>query len=177
MALTDPADKLDSVPEELTTLELPATARATPRPRAADRLREHYRKAMFEVRHPENHKQAVRFLFVGASGYTVNFIINYALLHGAGLDYKISFCGAFVCASINNFFWNRHWTFKAYHDHPARQAVRFFLVQLLIAVCAYLIMIGLVAATNIWKVPANALAWILVTPISFLVQKLWSFKA
>jgi putative flippase GtrA len=172
MTSLHPVDKLGQVTDELTsTLELPAGARVVGRARLA------YRRGMYELRHPENHKQAVRFLCVGASGYAINFVADWILLHAVGLDYKLAFCGAFICASINNFFWNRHWTFKADYDHPGRQAVRFFGVQLVIAVFAYLIMIGLVAATNIWKVPADAIAWILVTPVSFLLQKLWSFKA
>ncbi len=167
-----PVDKLGDVTDEMTTtLELPASARAMDRARLA------YRRTMYEVRHPENHKQAVRFLCVGASGYAINFVSFWILLHAAGLDYKLAFCGAFAIASTNNFFWNRHWTFKAHHDHYGRQAVRFFVISAVVALFAYLILIGLVAATNMWKVPADAIAWIVVTPISFLVQKLWSFKA
>jgi putative flippase GtrA len=172
MSSLHPVDKLGGVTDEMTTtLELPASARAMDRARLA------YRRGMYEVRHPENHKQAVRFLCVGASGFAINFVADWILLHAVSLDYKVAFCGAFICASISNFFWNRHWTFKAHNDHPGWQAVRFFGVQLAIAVCAFLIMIGLVAATNMWKVPANAAAWIIVTPFSFLLQKLWSFKA
>jgi putative flippase GtrA len=154
-----------------TTLELPAPVQALSRAERAAR------RFAYEVRHPENHKQLVRFLCVGASGYLINTAFFWVFLHAAGLDYKLSFVGAFLCGSINNFFWNRHWTFKAHHEHAVRQGARFFLVQAIVAVCAYLILIGLVAATNMWKVPADALAWIIVTPVSFVVQKLWSFKA
>jgi putative flippase GtrA len=160
MSSLHPTDKLEAVTDELTTtLELPASARAMDRARLA------YRRGMYEVRHSENHKQMVRFLCVGASGFAINFVADWI------------FRAAFICASINNFFWNRHWTFKAHQARPGRQAVRFFVVQMLIALCAYWIMIGLVAATNMWKVPADGVAWILVTPVSFLLQKLWSFKA
>jgi putative flippase GtrA len=152
-------------------LELPAPAQALSRAQSA------WKRFSYEVRHPENHKQLVRFLCVGASGYVINTIAFYIFLHAAGVDYKVSFCLAFVCGSINNFWWNRHWTFKAHHDHPGRQAARFFFVQMIVAACAYLILIALVAATNLWKVPADAAAWIIVTPVSFVVQKLWSFKA
>jgi putative flippase GtrA len=172
MTSLHPVDKLDDVTDDLiTALELPTSARTVSRARLA------YRRGMYEVRHPENHKQAVRFLCVGASGFAINFVADWFFLHAAGLDYKLAFCAAFICASINNFFWNRHWTFKADHDHAGRQAARFFVIQMLIALCAYWIMIGLVAATNIWKVPADGIAWILVTPVSFLLQKLWSFRA
>jgi putative flippase GtrA len=161
-----------NVSDELTSaLELPASAQAVSRAQSA------YARFAYEVRHPENHKQLVRFLCVGASGYAINFVCFYVFLHLAGLDYKVSFCLAFICASINNFWLNRRWTFKAQQHHPGLQAARFFFVQMIVAACAYLILIGLVAATNLWKVPADAAAWIIVTPVSFVVQKLWSFKA
>lgn len=132
---------------------------------------------MYEVRHRENHRQLVRFLCVGASGYVVNTAFFWLLLHAAGMDYKLSFVGAFLAGCVNNFFWNRHWTFKASDQGAVGQATRFLLVQVIVAVCAYLIMVGLVHVTNMWKVPADMLAWILVTPLSFLVQKFWSFRA
>jgi putative flippase GtrA len=28
-----------------------------------------------------------------------------------------------------------------------------------------------------WKVAADGIAWIIATPLSFVIQKLWSFKA
>ena len=160
-----------SVDELTTTLELPASARTLTRTRSA------YRRFAYEVQHPENHKQLVRFLCVGTTGFVVNTAAYWLFLHAVGLDYKLAFCAAWVISTTNNFFLNRHWTFKAHHEHPVRQAIRFCFVQMMVAVCAYGVMVGLVALTNIWKVPADALAWIIVTPFSFLVQKLWSFKA
>jgi putative flippase GtrA len=160
------------VSDDLTsTLELPPSARV------AERTRGNRRRLIEGLRHPGNQKQLGRFLCVGASGYIVNTASFWLFLHAAGLDYKLAFCCAFVFGCANNFFWNRRWTFEAYHDHPVRQGARFFAVSLLVAVCAYFIMVGLVHTTDMWKVPADALAWIIVTPVSFLVQKLWSFKA
>lgn len=166
------ADTFGVVSEEMTsTLELPQSARL------ADRFRVHGRRLGSGLRHPGNRKQLGRFLCVGASGYIVNTVAFFIFLHLAGLDYKLAFGVAFLFGCTNNFFWNRHWTFEAYHDHPARQAMRFLAVSLIVAVCAYAIMVGLVHTTDMWKVPADAIAWIVVTPISFVVQKLWSFKA
>src|ERR1700678_195217 len=127
MSSLHPADKLGAVTDDLTTtLELPASARAMDRARLA------YRKAMYEVRHPENHKQAVRFLCVGASGYVINLVSFTILFHAVGFSSASAFVAAFVIGSTNNFFWNRHWTFKAHEQHPGRQAMRFFLVSLLV---------------------------------------------
>lgn len=161
-----------TVPEEITrTLDLPAGARL------AERARHHGRRLSIGARHPHNQRQLVRFLCVGASGYLVNTISFWILLHAAGLDYKLAFVVAFLCGCMNNFVWNRRWTFEACDEHPASQGVRFFAVSLIVFGCAYAVMIGLVHTTGMWKVPADALAWIIVTPLSFIVQKLWSFRA
>ena len=84
---------------------------------------------------------------------------------------------AAVIAATNNFIWNRHWTFSAKEDHPFGQAVRFFAVSFLVILAAAGIYAGLVALRAHWKVLADGMAWIIATPISFLAQKLWSFKA
>lgn len=162
---------------DVTTEEIPSTLELRLRARVAQRALHHGRGIRRGVRHPKNQRQLVRFLVVGATGYIVNTVSFFILLHAAGFDYKWAFVGAFGFGCANNFVWNRHWTFEAYHDHPVRQGVRFFLVSLIVALCAYGIMVGLVASVNLWKVPADAIAWIVVTPVSFVVQKLWSFKA
>lgn len=157
--------------ETARTLEFPAASPTVVRTRSyGDRL-----KASFLRR--RNQKQAIRFLVVGSSGYVVNTIAFWIFLHAIGFDYKAAFVVAFFAGCANNFVWNRTWTFQAQEDRAGKQAIRFMLVSALVALCAYGIMVGLVAAFNMWKVPANAVAWIITTPASFVVQKLWSFKA
>jgi dolichol-phosphate mannosyltransferase len=153
------------------SLELPASARAVSRARSA------YRRFAYEVRHPENHKQLVRFLCVGASGYIINLAMFAILLHGFGVADTVSFVLAAVIASTNNFIWNRHWTFAAKEDHPLGQAVRFFVVSLVVLLFATGIYRLLVTLGLDKKVVADGIAWIVATPLSFVVQKLWSFKA
>jgi|SRR5579863_3961101 len=153
-------------------LELPRSARALSRIRSA------YRRFSYEVRHPENHKQLVRFLCVGASGYAVNLVIFFLLIHGLNVDDTVSFVLAAVVASTNNFFWNRHWTFGAKEDHPVGQAMRFFFVSFLVLLFAdgvYHLLVDVVGIS--WKTAADGIAWIIATPLSFIIQKLWSFKA
>jgi putative flippase GtrA len=160
------------VPDEMTSsLELPPTARA------ASRVRSAYRRFAYEVRHPENHKQLVRFLCVGASGYIINLGMFAILLHVFGVADTVSFVAAAVIASTNNFIWNRHWTFSAKEDHPLGQAVRFFVVSLVVLLFATGIYRLLVTLGLDKKVVADGIAWIVATPLSFVVQKLWSFKA
>jgi putative flippase GtrA len=152
------------------SLELPASARALSRWRSA------YRRFAYEIRHPENHKQAVRFLCVGASGYAINLVLFFLLIHIVHAD-TVAFVTAAVIAATSNFVWNRHWTFSAKEDHPFGQAVRFFAVSFLVMLVAAGIYAGLVGLGLSMKTVADGLAWIIATPISFLLQKLWSFKA
>ena len=160
------------VPDEMTSmLELPPSARALNRVRSA------YRRFAYEVRHPENHKQLVRFLCVGASGYVVNLATFFILVHSVSPSDTLAFVLAAVIAATNNFFWNRHWTFRATEDHPVRQAVRFFLVSFLVLLLSLGIYKVLVGAGISQHTAADGIAWIIATPLSFVVQKLWSFRA
>jgi dolichol-phosphate mannosyltransferase len=98
-------------------------------------------------------------------------------VHAIGIDYRISAVIAWIISVLNNFWWNRHWTFGAREAHPVKQAARFFAVSLLAFGFTYLVLVGLVSGLGMAKVPAQAIAIAAGTPLNFLGQKLWSFKA
>lgn len=149
------------MPEELTTtVELPFRVRVR-----------------HGVRRTHNWLQLIRFATVGASGYVVNLAVFAACVHLLAIDYRISAVIAFVISVINNFWLNRHWTFAAKHDHPIFQAVRFFAVSLTAFGFTYVVLVTLVSGAGVSKVIAQAIAIVAGTPLSFLGQKLWSFKA
>jgi putative flippase GtrA len=155
-----------------TTLELPAPAQALGRAERA------YTRFAYEVRHPENHKQLVRFLVVGASGYFVNLLAFAVCTHALGFSDAPSLVIGFLTGCSNNFIWNRHWTFDAKEEHAFRQGLRFFAVSTLVFFFATGVYDFLVHVVGIqWKVTADAIAWAIATPVSFVFQKLWSFKA
>ena len=128
------------------------------------------------VRRTHNWLQLVRFAAVGATGYVVNLATFALCVHAIGIDYRISSVIAFVVSVVNNFWFNRHWTFGAREDHPMFQAARFFTVSLLAFGFTYVILITLVGA-GMPKVVSQAIAIVAATPLSFLGQKLWSFRA
>jgi putative flippase GtrA len=119
----------------------------------------------------------MRFLLVGGSGYIVNNAAFALFMHAFSVEHTVAFWLASLAGTANNFWWNRNWTFDAKHHHIGRQGGRFLLVSLMVAGLAYVIYLGLVATTGIDKLPANALAYVIATPFSFVAQKLWSFKA
>lgn len=130
------------------------------------------------IRHPANWLQLVRFALVGASGYVVNLAVFALLVHGPGADYRFAAFCAFVVAVGNNFFWNRHWTFRtARGEHAGFQAARFLLVSVVAFVVGLAVLEVLVSVAELPKVPAQALAIIAATPLSFVGNKLWSFRS
>lgn len=127
------------------------------------------------MRRQANWLELVRFGVVGASGYVVNLLVFSLLVHGADAHYRLAATGAFVVAVANNFFWNRHWTFRARHGHAGFQAARFLTVSVAAFVFNLLVLELLVAGLDVPEVPAQALAIAAATPLSFLGNKLWSF--
>lgn len=155
------ADTVSQMPEELTTTaELPLSVRVR-----------------HGVREAENWLQLIRFAAVGASGYVVNLAVFAACVHLLAIDYRIAFVIAFVISVANNFWWNRHWTFDAKHEHPIFQGTRFFAVSALAQGFAYVVLVALVDGPGLPKVVAQAIAIAAATPLSFIGQKLWSFRA
>jgi dolichol-phosphate mannosyltransferase len=129
------------------------------------------------VRRPHNWLQFVRFGTVGATGYAVNLGMFALCVHALGIDYRVSAVLAFVVSVANNFWWNRHWTFGAKQDHPMVQGARFFAVSLLTFGFTYLVLVVLVSGAGLSKVLAQAIAIAAGTPLNFVGQKLWSFRA
>jgi dolichol-phosphate mannosyltransferase len=154
-----------------TTLELPIGARVR------HGMRRTQLRFMDGVRHPGNWLQLVRFGAVGASGYIVNLVVFAGCVHAFSVNYKIASVIAFLVAVVNNFWLNRHWTFSAKQDHPGRQAAKFFAVSLLAYGLSYVVLVSLVDGAGVDKVVAQAIAVVSGMPLSFIGQKLWSFKA
>ena len=124
-----------------------------------------------------NWAQLVRFGTVGASGYVINLAVFAAAVHGAGLDKGIAATAAFIVALSNNFVWNRLWTFRAGDGHAGFQAARFCVVSLAAFAFNLVVLYTLVDGLGVAEVPAQAMAIIAATPMNFIGNKLWSFRA
>lgn len=149
------------MPKELTTtiVELPFRARVR-----------------HGVRKPRNWLQLIRFASVGASCYVVNLIVFALCVHLLAIDYRVAAVIAFVVSVINNFWLNRHWTFGAKDEHPMHQGARFFAVSLVAFGFTYVVLVSLVGA-GMSKMVAQAIAIVTGASLSFIGQKLWSFRA
>ena len=129
------------------------------------------------LRRPHNWFQLVRFSAVGASGYVVNLATFAVCVHVLAVHYLVAATIAFLIAVTNNFVFNRHWTFEARDGHAGFQAARFFIVSIAAFAFNLVILELLVAGMQSPKVLAQAIAIVAATPISFVGNKLWSFRA
>jgi dolichol-phosphate mannosyltransferase len=127
------------------------------------------------LRAPHNWVQLAKFCGVGASGYAVNLAVYAVLLKWAGLHcLGAAFC-SFLVAVANNYWWNRHWTFRGQRGHFAYQGMRFAVVSA-VALAANLAVLRLLVGLGLGKLVAQAIAIVAVTPLNFLGNKLWSFR-
>jgi putative flippase GtrA len=128
---------------------------------------------MVSFRGRSNFPQLVRFCVVGASGYVVNLAI-FAVLIYAGLHYLPAATASFAVAVVNNYSWNRLWTFRGRRGGVYNQGLRFFVVSLG-SLGGDLLLLHALVGLHADKLAAQAIAIVLVTPLNFLGSKLWAF--
>ena len=146
------------------TVGRPAATLQPPRPRLV--------ASLLSVR---NWQQLGKFCAVGAVGYLINLAVYDALLH-AGLHYLVAATCSFLVAVTSNYTWNRLWTFREHRGHLGIQGMRFFLVSLVALGANLLVLHLLVAYGGLGKLSAQAVAIVVVTPLNFVGNKLWSFR-
>ena len=122
-----------------------------------------------------NWQQLGKFCAVGAVGYLINLAVYDALLHN-GLHYLAAATCSFLVAVTSNYTWNRLWTFREHRGHVGIQGMRFFLVSLAALGANLVVLHLLIAYGGLGKLLAQAIAIVLVTPLNFVGNKLWSFR-
>src|SRR6478736_80223 len=137
-------------------------------------LRTHAQRLHIGLRRPHNWLQLFRYCVVGASGYLINLGV-YAFAY-QWLPYRLAFTIAFTVAASSNFVWNRIWTFRVDHGRPHHQYARFLTVSAVALGIDLIVLTGLVEQLGVDKVAAAAIAIVVATPVSFLGNKLWSFR-
>jgi putative flippase GtrA len=95
------------------------------------------------------------------------------LLH-ASLHYLPAAAGSFAVAVVNNYSWNRLWTFRTQHGSVYDQGLRFLVVSLC-SLAANLAVLHTLVGLHAGKLVAQATAVVLVMPLNFLGSKLWAF--
>ena len=127
------------------------------------------------LRRPHNWVQLVKFCTVGASGYVVNLSVFALCVEVLDVHHLAAATVAFVIAVLNNFWWNRYWTFRVRQGHAGFQAARFFTVSIVAFLFAASILELLVSVAGLPELPAQAISIVAATPLNFIGNKMWSF--
>jgi putative flippase GtrA len=125
------------------------------------------------LRRRHNWVQLVKFGVVGASGYVINLAVFAALL---GWGAHIAAAISFVVSAASNYWWNRHWTFAGQKGSFALQGMRFYIVSAVAFAFNQLWLVVFIDWLHWREVLSQAIAIVLVTPLNFLGNKLWSFR-
>ena len=133
------------------------------------------RRVHLGTRKPANWMQLFKFGVVGASGYVVNLVVFAVLVGLLEVHHIPAAIGAFCVAVMNNFMWNRHWTFRATEGHAGFQAARFFTVSVGALGVNLLVLTTLVDVLGTPELPSQALAVAFAMPLNFIGNKLWTF--
>jgi putative flippase GtrA len=119
--------------------------------------------------------QFVKFVIVGVSNTLLAFTIYTVLLKVFGVWYLGASAIGFVVGAVNGFLLNRRWTFAG-HVGDSLTPVRWGIVQ----GCGLVLNEGLlylfVDGADIEKLLGQALATVIVTVITFLVNRAWTFR-
>jgi putative flippase GtrA len=142
----------------------------------ADRPHAVHLRVRAGLRKPHNWVQLFKFCAVGGSGYVVNLSVFAACVGLLEVHHLVAATVAFVVAVLNNFWWNRHWTFRARRGHPGFQAARFFTVSIVAFLFAAAVLELLVSVVGVAELPAQAIAIVSATPLNFVGNKMWSFR-
>jgi len=134
----------------------------------------HRGRAHRALRARHNWVQLAKFCVVGAIGYVINLAVYTVLLH-AGLHYLVAATCSFLVAVTNNYFLNRHWTFHDRRAHVGVQGFQFLVVSAA-SLVANLLVLHVLISFGAGKLVAQAIAIILVTPLNFVGNRLWSFR-
>ena len=127
------------------------------------------------LRKSKNWRQLAKFCIVGGSGYVVNLCVFAIAFEVLNLHHLVAATLAFVVGVTNNFWWNRHWTFRAGAGRADSQASRFFAVSVVAFLFAAAILELLVSVAGMPELPAQAISIVAATPLNFIGNKMWSF--
>ena len=136
------------------------------------------RRGLFTAGHPVY--QLFFFCLVGLSGVAVNYLVMWGAFEGLGLHYMLSSVCAHLVASVNNYTWNKKYTFqdRVKGLRPIlRQYLTFLGVTLVGLAINQVVLAALVELFEVYPVMANLAGVLAATASNFLGAKFITFRA
>ena len=128
----------------------------------------------------------IKFGTVGASGMVVNLSVLYlaqerlfTFIEPPSMRLNLSLAVAIFFATINNFTWNRIWTWADRKHHNAERSTVLQFAQYAVACwlgIALQVAFTKILALSLHYLIANLIAIVLASIFNFLVNDLWTFR-
>lgn len=131
-------------------------------------------------------KRFIKFGTVGASGVLVNLGVLYlgqeflfTAIQSHDMRLNVSLGLAIFCATINNFYWNRFWTWSDRIHHPDKHLILHFGQYALACWVGIVVQVILTKlfVIYLYYLIANAAAIVLASVFNFLVNNFWTFRS
>lgn len=131
-------------------------------------------------------KRFIKFGTVGASGVVVNLGVLFlsqeylfVAISSPDMRLNVSLATAIFCATANNFYWNRHWTWSDRHHRPDKHLILHFGQYALACWVGIVVQVVLTKlfVVFMYYLIANALAIVLASVFNFLVNNFWTFRS
>lgn len=131
-------------------------------------------------------KRFIKFGTVGAFGVLVNLGVLYlgqeflfAAIQSTDMRLNVSLGLAIFCATVNNFYWNRFWTWSDRIHHPDKHLVLHFGQYALACWVGIVVQVILTKlfVMYMYYLIANGLAIVLASVFNFLVNNFWTFRS
>ena len=119
--------------------------------------------------------QFVKFGIVGVSNTLLTLVVYTVLLKVFGVWYLAASAIGFTVGAINGFILNRRWTFRD-HVGDAFTPVRWAIVQGSGLALNLGLLFLFVHAAGLDKLLAQACATVIVTVLTFFVNRAWTFR-
>jgi len=123
-----------------------------------------------------NIKQFIKFGIVGVSGTIIDWAFYFIFNRWFNIYYLISKTLSFILAALNNYIWNRVWTFKSKEKNVLGEFIKFFIVSLVGLGLNVIIMFIIVSKFHLKDIYGLAIATASVMLWNFFANKYWTFK-
>jgi dolichol-phosphate mannosyltransferase len=131
-------------------------------------------------------KRFMKFGTVGASGMFVNLGVLYfcqeylfVAIRSSDMRLNASLAVAIFFATVNNFFWNRIWTWGDRFHHPGKHLLLHFGQYALACWIGIVLQVLLTKlfVIYLYYLLANAAAIVIASVFNFLVNNFWTFRS
>lgn len=125
---------------------------------------------------PAAYREFLKFSVVGLSGLIVDF--GLLILLAEVFQFNVLFANSlsFSAAVVNNFIWNRLWTFPDRAARKYQQLGKFFLVSL-VGLGLNIVLMKILIDGGIWYLSAKLIITVIVVLWNFFANKYWTFRA